>query len=118
MTRAVLEGVAFAFADGQAALEAAGTEIGVMSVIGGGARSQFWGEILASALGKPLTYHKGGEGGAGLWCGEAWPACGQRGRSCRNLHPASGGCRGRAPFMHCTTSTRRNGLGIGNSIAF
>jgi xylulokinase len=63
MTRAVLEGVAFAFADGQAALEAAGTEIGVMSVIGGGARSQFWGEILASALGRPLTYHKGGEVG-------------------------------------------------------
>lgn len=63
MTRAVLEGVAFAFADGQAALQAAGTEIGQMSVIGGGARSQFWGEILASALGRPLTYHKGGEVG-------------------------------------------------------
>jgi xylulokinase len=63
MTRAVLEGVAFAFADGQAALQAAGTVIGEMSVIGGGARSQFWGEILASALGRPLTYHEGGEVG-------------------------------------------------------
>ena len=63
MTRAVLEGVAFAFADGQAALQAAGTEIGETSVIGGGARSQFWGRILAAVLGRPLTYHAGGEVG-------------------------------------------------------
>ncbi len=63
LTRAVLEGVAFAFADGQAALEAAGTEIGETSVIGGGARSQFWGKILAAVLGRPLTYHSGGEVG-------------------------------------------------------
>ena len=63
MTRALLEGVAFAFADGQAALQAAGTEIGETSVIGGGARSQFWGRILAAVLGRPLTYHAGGEVG-------------------------------------------------------
>ncbi len=63
LTRAVLEGVAFAFADGQAALQAAGTEIGETSVIGGGARSQFWGRILAAALGRRLTYHAGGEVG-------------------------------------------------------
>ena len=63
LTRAVLEGVAFAFADGQAALEAAGTAIGETSVIGGGARSQFWGRILASVLNRPLTYHSGGEVG-------------------------------------------------------
>ena len=63
LTRAVLEGVAFAFADGQAALQAAGTAIGETSVIGGGARSLFWGRILASVLGRPLTYHKGGEVG-------------------------------------------------------
>ncbi len=63
LTRAVLEGVAFAFADGQAALQAAGTEIGETSVIGGGARSQFWGRILAAVLGRTLTYHSGGEVG-------------------------------------------------------
>ena len=63
LTRAVLEGVAFAFADGQAALEAADTAIGETSVIGGGARSQFWGGILASVLNRPLTYHSGGEVG-------------------------------------------------------
>jgi xylulokinase len=61
LVRAVLEGVAFAFADGQAALTAAGTEIGEVSVIGGGARSQFWGRILAAALNRPLHYAAGGE---------------------------------------------------------
>jgi len=63
LARAVLEGVAFAFADGQQVLEAAGTRIGTVSVIGGGARSPFWGRILASVLNRPLTYHSGGEVG-------------------------------------------------------
>jgi len=61
--RAVLEGVAFAFADGQQALLSAGTQIDQVSVIGGGARSQLWGKILASVLNKPLTYRKGAEVG-------------------------------------------------------
>jgi xylulokinase len=61
--RAVLEGVAFAFADGQQALEEAGTQIGEVSVIGGGARSMLWGRILASVLQRPLTYRAGGQVG-------------------------------------------------------
>jgi len=61
--RAVLEGVAFAFADGQEALIAAGTKIDQVSVIGGGARSALWGKILASVLNRPLTYRKGAEVG-------------------------------------------------------
>jgi len=63
MGRAVLEGVAFAFADGQDALLAAGASIDSVSVIGGGARSQLWGRILASVLGRPLIYHDDGEVG-------------------------------------------------------
>ena len=59
--RAVLEGVAYAFADGQDALVAAGTAIDSVSVIGGGARSRLWGRILAAVLDRPLTYHAGGE---------------------------------------------------------
>ena len=58
--RAVLEGVAFAFLDGQDALLAAGADIGQVSIIGGGARSSSWARILASALGRSLTYHSGG----------------------------------------------------------
>ena len=61
--RAVLEGVAFAFADGQKALLATGTKIDKVSVIGGGALSALWGEILASVLKTPLTYRKGAEVG-------------------------------------------------------
>lgn len=61
--RAVLEGVAFAFADGQQALLASGTNIAEVSVIGGGSRSRLWGQILASVLNKPLTYRKGAEVG-------------------------------------------------------
>jgi xylulokinase len=61
--RAVLEGVAFAFADAQEALLAAGTKIDQVSVIGGGARSALWGKILASVLDTPLTYRKGAEVG-------------------------------------------------------
>ncbi len=61
--RAALEGVAFAFADGEDALLAAGARIDTVSVIGGGARSALWLRILASVLNRPLTYHAGGEVG-------------------------------------------------------
>lgn len=63
MGRAVLEGVAFAFADGQQALMAAGTQIDTVSVIGGGSVSVLWGKILASVLNQPLIYRKGAEVG-------------------------------------------------------
>jgi xylulokinase len=61
--RAVLEGVAFAFADGQRALDDAKAELKDVTVIGGGARSRLWGRILASTLKRPLNYRKGGEAG-------------------------------------------------------
>ncbi|MFK7895746.1 MAG: xylulokinase [Myxococcota bacterium] len=64
--RAVLEGVAFAFADAQDALLSSGTEIDTVSVIGGGARSLLWGRLLASALDRPLLYRKGGDVGPAL----------------------------------------------------
>lgn len=63
---AVLEGVAFAHADGMAVLREAGTTIKQLSVIGGGARSRYWGRILASALDVRLAYLDGGEVGPAL----------------------------------------------------
>jgi xylulokinase len=60
----VLEGVAFAFADGKDALLESGGSLGDVSVTGGGARLPYWGPILASALDHPLTYREGGEVGA------------------------------------------------------
>src|SRR5262249_18763597 len=66
LTRAVLEGVAFAFADGQEAMLAAGLPIHAVTVVGGGARSLYWGEILASALGRPLQYRSDRAAGAAV----------------------------------------------------
>ena len=59
----VLEGVAFALADGVEVLTAAGTSIDELSVIGGGARSTGWGRMIASAFDKPLHYHAGSDVG-------------------------------------------------------
>jgi xylulokinase len=61
--QAVLEGVAFAFRDGLDALLDSGATLDTITVIGGGARSAYWGKVLASALGRPLIYRDGGEVG-------------------------------------------------------
>ena len=63
---AVLEGVAFAHADGLAALREAGTQVERLSVIGGGARSRYWGRVIAAALEVQLDYLDGGEVGPAL----------------------------------------------------
>jgi xylulokinase len=60
IAQAVLEGVAFAFCDGMDALLASGAKIESISVIGGGARSLYWGKILSSVLRRPLTYRDSG----------------------------------------------------------
>jgi xylulokinase len=66
LTGAVLEGVAFAFADGLDVLVEKGGTVGEISVTGGGARLPYWGQMLAAALNRPLTYRLGGEVGAAL----------------------------------------------------
>ena len=70
LTGAVLEGVAFAFADGLDVLteknEQASQGISDISVTGGGARLPYWGRLIAAALRRPLTYRAGGEVGAAL----------------------------------------------------
>lgn len=58
LVRTVLEGVAFAFCDGLAVLEAGGASIQSLTAIGGGARSTLWARIIAAALDKPLVYGK------------------------------------------------------------
>jgi xylulokinase len=63
---AVLEGVALAFADGLDVLLENGGVVGEISVTGGGARFGYWGQLLAAALNRPLTYRVGSEVGAAL----------------------------------------------------
>ena len=59
--RAVLEGVAFAFADGLQSLREAGGAPHEITVIGGGSRSLFWMKILASVLGETLLVRERAE---------------------------------------------------------
>jgi xylulokinase len=58
---AVLEGVALAFADGMDVLLENGGVVGEISVTGGGARFGYWGQLLAAALNRTLTYRVGSE---------------------------------------------------------
>jgi xylulokinase len=58
---AVLEGVAFGFADGLQALRDAGGEPREITVIGGGSRNALWMRILASALGETLLVRERAE---------------------------------------------------------
>ena len=63
---AVLEGVAFALWDGYRALQAAGTKVTSAALVGGGSKSKFWSQLLASTLNLPLTLYSGGDLGAAL----------------------------------------------------
>ncbi|HEV7815627.1 MAG TPA: xylulokinase [Janthinobacterium sp.] len=62
----VMEGVAFAMADGCDALRATGSRIGQASFVGGGSRSAYWAGLIASATGISLLRHAQGEVGAAL----------------------------------------------------
>ena len=63
-TRAVLEGVAFALADSRDALAAVGTTIESCIAVGGGSKSQYWIEAVATALNIPLDIPAVGDFGA------------------------------------------------------
>ena len=54
MTQAVLEGVCYAMCDAQHALAGAGTRIAEADLLGGGARSPHWCQLLADVLNIPL----------------------------------------------------------------
>lgn len=63
IAQAMMEAVAFSLADGLAVLglpAVAATELGF---IGGGARSRFWGGLIASVLGVTLVQYEGADGG-------------------------------------------------------
>ncbi|NND91526.1 MAG: xylulokinase [Granulosicoccus sp.] len=66
MTRAVMQGVAFAFKDCQLALQSAGTSLSRAAAIGGGARSDYWLRIIANTLDIALDVPADGDFGASL----------------------------------------------------
>lgn len=64
LTRAVLEGVAFALRDNMEALHAAGTDISRVLAVGGGSQSKYWLETIATILEIPVDIPVGGDFGA------------------------------------------------------
>ena len=65
MTRAVLEGVCHAFRDSFDALQGTGTKITRLIGVGGGTRSEYWVQAIATALGVQVEVPVAGDfGGA------------------------------------------------------
>ena len=73
----VIEGVTFGLQDGLAALQAAGSRVQQLSLVGGGARSRFWAQQLASALNLDIVTHGSSAMGGALGAARlAWLATG------------------------------------------
>ena len=66
LTYAVLEGVSFAFADGVEAVNQCGVTAQEITVIGGGARSAYWRQMLADILGTKVVFSEDGVVGPAL----------------------------------------------------
>jgi len=63
---AVMEGVAFSFADGVDVLAAADARPVTPLLVGGGARSGFWGQMISDVTGLAIDLAAGAEAGAAL----------------------------------------------------
>lgn len=66
LARAVLEGVGYALADGMDVVHACGVTPKSITLIGGGARSPWWRQMLADISGLQLDYRTGGDVGPAL----------------------------------------------------
>ncbi|EGT3574296.1 xylulokinase [Citrobacter amalonaticus] len=66
LARAVLEGVGYALADGMDVVHACGVKPQSVTLIGGGARSAYWRQMLADISGLQLDYRTGGDVGPAL----------------------------------------------------
>lgn len=66
LARAVLEGVGYALADGMDVVHACGVKPASVTLIGGGARSEYWRQMLSDISGLQLDYRTGGDVGPAL----------------------------------------------------
>lgn len=87
LAQAVMEGVAFAFADCVHALRKAGTPIESAWAVGGGARSRAWLRIIASATGLTLLEPEEGDFGAAFGAAKLAAACATGDLSARVFAP-------------------------------
>ena len=73
----VIEGVTFGLLDGWHALGVRPGEVAGLTLVGGGARSGLWAQLLADAIGVPMVTRHGGEAGGALGAARlAWLADG------------------------------------------
>ncbi|NRT54500.1 xylulokinase [Sphaerotilus uruguayifluvii] len=73
----VIEGVTFGLLDGWYALGVQPGEVAHLTLVGGGARSGLWAQLLADAIGVPMVTRHGGEAGGALGAARlAWLADG------------------------------------------
>jgi xylulokinase len=87
LTLAVLEGVAYALKDAQQALTDSGTVMNEAALIGGGARSPLWAQIIADVLG--ISLHQVAESEIGCALGAARLARMAAGESIAIARPAT-----------------------------
>ncbi|SEQ26545.1 xylulokinase [Basfia succiniciproducens] len=66
MAKAVIEGVSFALADGIDVLHETGVTADNIALIGGGAKSSYWRQLLADISGRTMEYRTGGDVGPAL----------------------------------------------------
>lgn len=66
MAKAVVEGVSFALAEGIDVLHETGVKAENIALIGGGAKSAYWRQLLADISGKTFEYRTGGDVGPAL----------------------------------------------------
>lgn len=66
MTKAVLEGVSYALAEGVNAAHEVQKAPNAIALIGGGAKSVYWRQLLANVLGHEVEYRQGGNIGPAL----------------------------------------------------
>ncbi|EIW9478616.1 MULTISPECIES: xylulokinase [Klebsiella] len=66
LARAVLEGVGYALADGMDVVHSCGVKPESVTLIGGGARSAYWRQMLADISGQQLNFRTGGDVGPAL----------------------------------------------------
>ncbi len=66
LTQAVMEGVGFALRDNYEALKSTGTDLTRVLGIGGGSKSRYWVEMIATLLNIPVDLPEAGDFGAAL----------------------------------------------------
>jgi xylulokinase len=87
---AVVEGVVFGLKDGWSAMRGDTPQIDELALVGGGARSDLWAQLLASGLGCGLRRHEGAQAAAAIGAARlAWLADG--GDESRVCAPPEGG---------------------------